>query len=264
MKSYLDLLRKIKEEGKHVIDRTKIGRYRIFGTQSRYDLSNGTLPVVTTRKIYTDAIIKELLWFITGSFNTKELRDNKVKIWDNWAVSEKDIEGFATRYSEGNETVKNAIIQYGKINWLDKIGEMYGAMWRNAPREAINKQWPLMDIADLPSDKLKVWTQEYNEYKQTSKDEVIDFQTFCTYQYYSTCDQLNELIVNLKKRPFSSRLVVSAWIPSHVPFEQLSPQENVMLGRGALASCHVMFQCFAVPSETPGGKHKLSLLMFQR
>lgn len=264
MKPFLDLLNKIKTEGKYTMDRTGVGRYRIFGTQSRFDMNKGNLPVVTTRKIYTDAIIKELLFFIRGQTNNKALTNQNVKIWNSWAVTEKDVEAFADKYSGGSEEQKAALLQYGKGEFLNSIGDMYGAMWRNAPREEIHRFWPTVPLEDLPSDKLVTWTKDYEDYKAAVIDEPQSFEEFCTLAYYSSVDQLNELILNLKKRPFSSRLIVSAWVPSLVPFEQLSPQENVILGRGALAACHAMFQCFVVPSDIEGGKHKLSLLMYQR
>lgn len=264
MKPFLDLMSDIYTRGKHVIDRTGVGRHRIFGTQTRFDMSKGELPVVTTRKIYTGAIPKELLFFIGGHTDNKVLTDQGVNIWNNWAVTDADIEAFADKYSEGNEDNKKVLLQYGKETFLNSIGEMYGYMWRNAPREDVHRLWPLVPMEDLPSDKVAIWTKAYEEYKDTSISEICTFEQFCTTSYYTSVDQLNELVVNLKKRPFSSRLIVSAWIPSAVPFEHLKPQENVLLGRGCLAPCHAMFQCFVTPSDVEGGKHKLSLLMYQR
>ena len=264
MKSYLELLSKIKNEGTFSVDRTGIGRHRIFGTQTRYDLSDGTLPVVTTRKIYTDAIIKELLWFIKGSFNNKELTETGVKIWNHWVVGQEHIDTFAKKYAGDNQDLEKTLKDYWSNSHLDSIGEMYGAMWRNAPRKEIMTLWPDIPMEDFPSDKIPKWTAEYEEIKSTSKDEVVSFETYCKYQYYQTVDQLNELVLNLKKRPYSSRLLVTAWVPSHVPFEQLTPQENVLLGRGSLAACHAIFQCFATPPEKEGDKPTLSLMMTQR
>ena len=267
MESYQNLLKKIKDEGVYTMDRTGVGRHRIFGTQSRYDVSNGTLPVVTTRKVFTDAIIKELLWFISGSYNALELKEQGVKIWDAWTVTDKDVEAFAEKYSQGNEDAKKALIGYGAA-FVGTIGEMYGAMWRNAPRGSVLEVWPDVPESDLPSDKLKVWKEEYAKFYEAhhDKNDVPPFEQYAKTMYYSTVDQLNELILNLKATPYSSRLIVSAWVPSLIPFERhgIKPQENVLLQRGALAPCHAMFQCFATPSEVEGGKPKLSLMMTQR
>lgn len=267
MKPYLDLMRNIRNNGKYSMDRTGTGRHRIFGTQSRYDLSNGTLPVVTTRQIFLGAIIKELLWFISGSFDARKLEEQDVNIWKKWTVRQEHIKEFAKKYKgeEGEQAVAE-LEAYWTQNAEGTIGEMYGAMWRNAPRDSIHHFWPTPALEDLPSDKLKEWKINYESYLKASAEEEVklSFEEFCKYTYYHTVDQLNELMVNLRKRPFSSRLVVNAWVPSHIPFEELTPQENVLLNRGSLAPCHAMFQCFVTPAEVDGGKHKLSLMMTQR
>lgn len=84
MKVYLDLLNKILNEGQSKGDRTGTGTLSLFGHQMRYDLST-SFPLVTTKKIYTRAVIHELLWFLQGNTNIKYLNDNKVHIWDEWA-----------------------------------------------------------------------------------------------------------------------------------------------------------------------------------
>lgn len=71
-------------------------------------------------------------------------------------------------------------------------------------------------------------------------------------------DQIANLIKQLKTQPFGSRHCVSAWIPEHLPHAELSPIENVLAGKGALAPCHCFFQCF-VKEAVNGGKNKLSL-----
>ena len=261
MKAYQDVLKRIMTEGHEHEDRTGVGRRSIFGTIDRYSLADGTIPLVTTRKIFTRGLIEELLWFISGSFKASELEAKNVNIWKPWTVTEQAIEIFAEKHSEGNEELKKNLIFLWKQQHLGSIGPMYGAMWRNAPREAIHKFWPVKDLEDLPSDKLEKYREEYNVYKETAIDPQYDFETFASVRYYETVDQLNELVVNLKKRPYSSRHVISAWIPSLIPFEELSPEENVLLGRGTLAPCHAFFQCFVMPPKEEGGKKRLSLEM---
>lgn len=85
MKQYLDILKKTLNEGTDRIDRTGVGTRAIFGTSTRYNLADGKFPLLTTKKLFTRGIIEELLWFISGSTNAKDLQAKNVHIWDEWA-----------------------------------------------------------------------------------------------------------------------------------------------------------------------------------
>ena len=194
-KDYLDLARKIMNEGNEKHDRTGTGTKSIFGAQIRFDLSKG-FPLLTTKRVPFSLIKSELLWFLQGNTNIKFLLEHNNHIWDEWAFERyiksadytgPDMTDFGRRALKDPEF--NDLYQVELKNFCDKIltddnfaktygelGNIYGSQWRN-------------------------W--------KTTQGETID--------------QLQDVINMIKTNPDSRRLIVSAWNPEDVPSMALPP-----------------------------------------
>ena len=194
MKQYLDLCRKILDEGSFKGDRTNTGTISYFGAQMRFDLSEG-FPLLTTKRVHLRSIIHELLWFIKGDTNIKYLVDNDVRIWNEWPyeIFKKSTDFQGETLEEFVEKIKNDD-EFAKKH--GDLGPVYG------------KQWRSFGVGDF------------------------------------SVDQLKNVIEQIKTKPNSRRLIVSAWNPLQV--EQM-----------ALPPCHSLFQFYV-------NDNKLSCMLYQR
>lgn len=137
MKIYIDLLKDIKANGMEKSDRTGTGTRSVFGRQMRFDLADG-FPAVTTKKLYFNSVVHELLWFLQGSSNIEYLAQNKVHIWDEWPykkyleLNNKEVP--ATSSDEWREGLREFIARIASdhdfaMQWGD-MGPIYGVQWR--------------------------------------------------------------------------------------------------------------------------------------
>lgn len=153
MKAYLDLCRRILEEGVKREDRTGTGTLSVFGHQMRIDLRNG-FPLLTTKKLYTRSIIYELLWFLRGDTTIHYLHEHNVHIWDEWADA------------DGN------------------LGPIYGKQWRSfqgADGKTVDQiQWVVDEIRRNPTSRRLV----VSAWNPVEIEEMALPPCHCLFQFY--------------------------------------------------------------------------------
>lgn len=258
---YLDLLKDIYENGVDMKDRTGTGRRKVFGRQMRFDLSKG-FPLDTTRPVPYESFFKEMVWFLKGSTLISELG---CKIWDLWAVKKEDFQAFIDKYPDLDDESKEFLWKEMFPQVENSIGNIYGPAWRSAPNHFYNYFFPEAKEEHFAPDRLTRVKEAFERGHFVDEEgHEVPYGLFLQKAYYEEIDQMAELIRNLKERPFSSRHIITSWIPEFIPFEELSPQDNVILGKGALAPCHVLQQYIVLPPKKEGGKYRLSLQMYQR
>ena len=177
MRQYLALLQDIKDNGVVKTDRTGTGTKSVFGRQVRYDLADG-FPAVTTKKLYFNSVVHELLWFLQGAGNIEYLAQNNVHIWDEWpfkAYLEKNNLPVPEVNSKEWKTQMKAFIDRVAtdhdfaVKWGD-LGPVYGVQWR---------KWPDGNGGHI--------------------------------------DQIANVIDTIKRNPDSRRIIVSAWNVAEIP-----------------------------------------------
>lgn len=141
MQAYLDLLRRILDEGAVKDDRTGIGTLSVFGAQMRFDLTQG-FPLVTTKRLHIRSIVHELIWFLQGDTNVRYLQEHGVTIWDEWADANGDLGPV-----------------YGKQwrSWaapdgrtIDQLGDVLAELKRNpSSRRLVVSAWNPADLPDM-------------------------------------------------------------------------------------------------------------------
>ena len=141
MQQYLQLLNRILKNGTNKSDRTGTGTRSVFGYQMRFDLAQG-FPLVTTKKLHLKSIIHELLWFLKGDTNIRYLKENGVRIWDEWADENGNlgpVYGKQWRSWQGAD---------GKV--VDQISELIKQIKTNPDsRRLIVSAWNVAELSEM-------------------------------------------------------------------------------------------------------------------
>lgn len=269
MKQYLDLLRDVRDNGRSKSDRTGTGTRAVFGRQIRFDLSEG-FPLLTTKKMFTRGVIEELLWFLRGSSDIKELQDRGVHIWDEWTIPgpplsvEERIELWRTGdygacNSQQAEPTHEDLDKFGipRQSKTSSIGRGYGAQWRDWRSVSPGKPIPLSTRVAMHTALNEYAAQEimglkHAHAKHPDGEHGVDKQ-----HYVEACDkggiprrlakeqavdQIAHLIRDLQANPTSRRHIVTAWNPGE-------------LDQMALPPCHCLFQFYCEELTEEERKH---------
>lgn len=189
---YVDLISSIDGRGYDKKDRTGVGSRSIFGTRLEFDISNGQLPLLTLKKVYTRAIVHELLWMLSGTTDLDYLIRHNIKIWDSWVDPET-----AEYDSEGNLTAGDC-------------PKVYGKQWRNWEDTRIIESSDWIK-GDYEARGFKVVTEI--DHPVSGKCCVI----------HRSVDQIARIVDQLKRNPDSRRIVLSAWNVAEVEEMALPP-----------------------------------------
>jgi len=127
---YIELVKYALSQGVRKPNRTGVDTISVFGYQMRFDLRDGTIPMLTTKKMFTRGIIREILWYLQGTGDTQYLKEHRVTIWDEWK------------------------------NGKQQLGPVYGAMWRAYPSPYQFSPQPIRRIVDQTTS--RVWNNETN------------------------------------------------------------------------------------------------------
>lgn len=177
MKQYLELCKLVKENGQHKTDRTGTGTTSLFGTQSRYDMGDG-FPIITTKKVFTKAVIHELLWFISGDTNIKYLVDNGVRIWNEWPY-----EVYRKHQDYDGETLDEFVQKIKEDSMFAKkhgdLGPVYGHQWRN-----FNGVDQLMNAIDMIKNNPDSRRIIVNSWNASSIDDMLLPPCHMMFQFY--------------------------------------------------------------------------------
>ena len=196
---YLDILQEILDHGDKRMDRTGVGTLALFGRHMRFDVSNA-FPVLTTRKIYWQTAIKEMLWILSGSTSIRDLLKERVHFWTDWPwtkyrretgeeISRKDFE---TRILEDRAFAEK---------WGD-LGPVYGKQWRrwltSDGREIDQIQAVIDQIKSSPRSRRILWTG----WNVGELDQMALPPCHKTYQAFVSSDGKLSLAVNQRSADF--------------------------------------------------------------
>lgn len=178
MKAYLDIVRRILDEGERKENRTGMDAITIAGAMFEHDMSQG-FPLLTTKKVPFRLVASELEFFIKGLSDKTWLQERNNHIWDEWANPKK------APYGHDEEAKKRMMEERD-------LGSVYGFQWRhwNAPYENFDSDYTGKGIDQLKTvvDRLKSNPNDRRMIVMAWNPEALPFQALppCHYGFQVT------------------------------------------------------------------------------
>lgn len=260
MDQFYELLRETLADGEERGDRTGTGTHSVFGRLIRFDLQKG-FPLLTGKKVGFRSVAAELLFFLNGDTHNSVLLEQRCKIWNPWALKE-------DYYEERNILRSPDSIVTELSAKLQLTFNETAELLNNA--DIAYAQDETQDSSDQILEKHDVKKTDYSRYLKYTEGELgpiygaqwRKFQAVNPEGVLESVDQFQDIVNLLRVDPYTRRAVVVAWQPALLPKNGVGVQENIQLGRMALAPCHYAFQWY-VSFKNPE-KPTLSLMYVMR
>jgi thymidylate synthase len=185
---YLDLMRRVWEHGDERVDRTGVGTRSILGAELRFDLSDGRMPLLSTKRVFWKTASREMLWFLTGETNIRPLCAQGVEIWTDWPLDRyrRTTGADISRADFSRLIVEDAAFAAA---WGD-LGPVYGKQWVD---------WAVYEPVDIPG--------QEGLFRRRPKG----------------VNQIAEVAKSLRNNPGSRRHIVEGWNVAELDAMSLPP-----------------------------------------
>ena len=179
---YLDMVEHLLEKGDKRIDRTGVGTLSMFGAMMRFDLSDGTIPIYTTKRVFWKTAFKEMLWFLTGQTNIQSLLRENVRIWTDWPL---DKYRKVTGHQMSQEEFEARILADDNfaLEWGD-LGPVYGKQWRRWRDADGNEHDQIASVIETLKKNPSSRRMLFHAWNVAELDQMALHPCHMTYQFY--------------------------------------------------------------------------------
>lgn len=234
---YHALMEDILDNGIHCENRTGIDTHSVFGRVMRFNISNGQVPLLHSKKVFHKGIFHELIWMLSGDTNIRYLKQHGVSIWDSW------VKPGTEEYADIPVRTRQQLAEKLGIE-LPHVDTLPGA-WAELDRTMDDRQVPKQELVagELP----KIYQHQWRRWADTrvipeaqlAEYELVGFKAIGHYQDYegdeqAMCvvrreiDQIQNLVDKLLNKPDDRRIILSAWNVAEIEEMALPPCHTLL------------------------------------